>query len=63
MVRDGKGVFEKRPLLAELKFKTLEILESVTFSILALPPEGTFQMLTHFKHPWPLGNKNQHSDF
>ncbi len=25
------------------------------FSISALPPEGTFQMLIHFQHLWQLG--------
>ncbi len=27
-------------------------------SISALPPEGAFQMLTHFHHVWPLGQKS-----
>ena len=60
MARDGKSVltFEKRPLVAELKLKTLKIAQSVTFSISALPPGDAFQMLTHFYHLWPLGQKN-----
>ncbi len=60
MARDCKNVltFDKRPLVAELKLKTLKIRHFVTFSISALPPEGTFQMLTHFYHLWPLGQRN-----
>ena len=29
-----------------------------TFSISTLPPEGAFQMLYHFHHLWPLGQKS-----
>ena len=60
MARDGKSVltFEKRSLVAGLILKTLKIMQFVTFSISALPPEGAFQMLTHFYHLWSLGQKN-----
>ena len=36
------------------------MVQSVTFSILALPPEGAFHMLTHFYHLWSLVQKNVH---
>ena len=39
--------FEKHPLVAVLKLKTLKIGNSVTFSILALSPEGVFSIYGH----------------
>ena len=33
-------------------------MQSVAFSISALPPEGAFQMFTHFEHLWPLSQKS-----
>ena len=60
MDRDCKSVLtsEQCPLVAELKLKTLKVTLSVTFSISALSPEGAFQMLTHFYHLLPLGQKS-----
>ena len=40
--------FERSFLVAELKLKTYKIVQTVTFSISALPPEAAFQMFTHF---------------
>ena len=59
MARDAKNVqtFEKRPLAAELKLKTSQLEQFFMFSISALPPKGVFQMLRHFLHLWPLGQK------
>ncbi len=49
---DAKSVttFEKHPLVAELKLKTVKIAHFVTFSISALPSDDIFQMSTHFLH-------------
>ncbi len=56
---DAKTVltFENYPLVAELKLKMSQNGLFFMFSISALPPEGAFQMLTHFWHLWPLGQK------
>ena len=40
--------FEKSPLVAELKLKMLQTETFFMFSISGLPPEGAFQMFTHF---------------
>ena len=47
---DAKNVltFEMHPLVGELKVKTSQIEQFLMFSILAPPPEGASQMLTHF---------------
>ncbi len=47
--------FEMRPLMAELKFKMSPIALFLYLfnSIVALPPEGAFQMSTRFYHLWP----------
>ena len=51
----GKLVFRilaiddaKTTLVAELKLKMSQIEQFFMFSISALPPEGAFQMFTHF---------------
>ncbi len=59
MAIDAKNVatFEKRPLVAELKFKMSQIELFFIHSISALPPEGAFQILIQFYNLWPLGQK------
>ena len=60
---DAKSVitFEKCSLVAELKSKMLQNGRLSHFSISALPAEGAFEMLTHFHHLWPLGQKVSYS--
>ncbi len=42
------NIFEKHPLVAELKLKISHIALFFMFSISALPPDGAFQMFIHF---------------
>ncbi len=44
--------------MAELKFKMADFAVILILLISALPLGVTFQMQTHFWHPWPLGQKN-----
>ena len=46
------------PLVAELKLKISQIEQFFIFSISDLSPAGAFQMLTHFYHLLPLGQKS-----
>ena len=40
------------------EIENIKIAQAVMFSISPLPPEGAFQMLTHFQHLGPLGQKS-----
>ncbi len=56
---DGKGEarVEKYHLVAELKFKMLN-LQKVAFPISTLPPGVTFELWTHYSHLWTLSQKH-----
>ena len=49
--------FKKCPLVVENENDNGTEYVIFSFSISALPEEGTFQMLIHFRHLWPLGHK------
>ena len=58
MAIDAENVltFENCPLAAELKLKSHRWSVFFYVFILALPPEGAFQLSMHAYHLWPLGN-------